>query len=326
MSTHFSRTLSMLVQIPTAPNSITAKQLHTRLTNAGYDITLRSVQRDLNKLSVDFPLVQLEENQRELSWAFMPSAKRTSFPVMDSVSALTLTMAMNYLKTLLPPEVLDYLAPWQKEADDKLSSEYKDWLNKVRVVNPRIFNAPTFSAEAVEAIYKALLENKQIEATYNGQKGRIIHPYGLVQQGHVLYLICRFYEFDDVRLTALHRFNKVTVLDENVRAFPTFNIDDYLDQGVMQWLISKEPLQIKLAVNAGLTKILQESMLSDDQFIEFNTDGTAILDATVADSEELRRWILSQGTNLKVLAPQSLKNWAAETIQAMYEQTRDDTR
>lgn len=322
MSSHFSRTLSMLMQIPTEPHGVTARQLHNKLTAAGYDITLRTIQRDLNNLSADYPLVQLDAQQREIAWAFMQNTSRISFPLMDSVSALTVTLAMNYLKTLLPPEVLDYLSPWQAEAEEKLSGDHKDWLNKVRVVNHRIFQAPSFSGQAVEGIYQALLENKQIYATYNGQEGRIIHPYGLVQQGSVLYLICRFYDFDDVRLTALHRFSAVTVLDEKVRDFPTFNIDDYLDQGVMQWLVGEEPLKISLKVSAYLAKLLQESVLSDDQLMEFEDDGKAIVSATVADSGELRRWILSQGVGVQVLAPASLREWVRDTAKAMYEQAQ----
>lgn len=74
--------------------------------------------------------------------------------------------------------------------------------------------------------------------------------YGLVQQGHTLYLLCRLYQFDDIRITALQRYADVEVLDEAVRPFPEFNIDDYLGDGAMYWpLPERQQIALKLRVS-----------------------------------------------------------------------------
>ena len=259
------RLLLLLQQIPREPRSVSSQELHERLEDAGYPVSLRTVQRDLVTLSSHFPLVQSTPTGRGktgVAWAFTKGSPHLAFPGMDAVTALTVSMAMAHLQSLLPRQVLQYLEPWQLEAEAQLrqhnSNKYHDWMNKVRIVPQHFLQAPQVDAEAVGLIYEAVLENRKFSATYKGKPERIIHPYGLVQQGHTLYLICRFYEFDDVRITALHRYQEVELLDESVRPFPNFNIDDYLDSGAMQWVLpDRQRIELKLLVNPRLAVHLE---------------------------------------------------------------------
>lgn len=45
------RYISMLSEIPMEPNDISCSELHERLGNMGYDVTVRTMQRDLERLS-----------------------------------------------------------------------------------------------------------------------------------------------------------------------------------------------------------------------------------------------------------------------------------
>ena len=192
----------------------------------------------------------------------------------------------------------------------------------VRIAPQHFLQAPQVDAEAVGLIYEAVLENRKFSATYKGKPERIIHPYGLVQQGHTLYLICRFYEFDDVRITALHRYQEVELLDESVRPFPEFNIDDYLDGGAMQWVLpDRQRIELKLLVSPRLATHLEETPLADKQILTADTqhDEHHILKADVFDSMQLRRWLLSQGAALQILGPEPLREWMRDIVQKQAE-------
>ncbi|WP_022967655.1 helix-turn-helix transcriptional regulator [Denitrificimonas caeni] len=318
------RLLLLLQQIPREPRSISSQQLHERLEDAGYPVSLRTVQRDLVSLSSHFPLVQSAPAGRGktgVAWAFSKGSPHLAFPGMDAVTALTVTMAMEHLQSLLPRQVLQYLEPWQFEAEAQLrqhnSSKYHDWMSKVRVVPQHFLQAPQVDAEAVGLIYEAVLENQKFSATYKGKPERIIHPYGLVQQGHTLYLICRFFEFDDVRITALHRYQEVELLDESVRSFPEFDIDDYLDSGAMQWVLpERQRIALKLLVSPWLAAHLEETPLADKQILTTDPQHAEryVLEAQVLDGMQLRRWLLSQGTGLQVLEPEPLREWMREIV------------
>lgn len=143
-----------------------------------------------------------------------------------------------------------------------------------------------------------------------------------MQQGHTLYLLCRFYEFDDVRITALHRYQAVQLLDESVRPFPEFNIDDYLDGGAMQWLLpDQQRIALKLRISSWLAPLLEETPLSMQQTltVDAQTPEQYVLDAEVLDGMQLRRWLLSQGSGLQVLEPEYLRQWMRTIVQEQAE-------
>src|SRR4051812_37838185 len=46
----------MLRLIPRAPGKITVQDIHSRLASEDFDVTIRTIQRDLHELSQTFPL------------------------------------------------------------------------------------------------------------------------------------------------------------------------------------------------------------------------------------------------------------------------------
>lgn len=314
------RLVLLLREIPREPHFTSTQSLLERLTDAGHPVSLRTVQRDLLALSAYFPLVQNKPQGRGkagLGWAFAANSQSISFPVMGSAAALTLMLARQHLQSLLPAEVLKHLEPFVQEAqsllDNQDKGQYRDWFDKVRIAPHNLLLPPQVDTHILEPIYQALLENRQFSATYNGQPERIIHPYGLVQQGSVLYLICRFYEYDDVRITALHRYTEVRVLNEPARDFAGFNIDNYLELGVMHWSPG-EQLQLELRLRHWLGKHLDESPLSYQQQLLKQEDDSYLLKARVLDSRQLRRWLLAHSTDLEVIQPAQLRDWMGEEL------------
>lgn len=316
------RLLLLLRHIPREPKFISTQKLLDTLVEMGHTVSLRTIQRDLQSLSIYFPLIQNTPQGRGktgLGWAFAHDSQSLSFPVMGSAAALTLSMALQHLQQLLPASALHHLEPLQKEAENLLAThnhgQYQNWMDKVRSAPQHALQPPTINPEVVEPIYLGLLENRQLKASYRGKPDRIIHPYGLVQQGHTLYLLCRFYQFDDIRITALHRFDSVEVLDEAVRPFPEFDIDDYLDDGAMYWpLPERQTIELTLRAKANVTDLLRETPLATGQKITSDPHDPDwfIVQAKVLDNRQLRRWILSQNIGVEILEPASLREWITE--------------
>lgn len=322
------RLLLLLKHIPREPIFISSKALLEHMWDEGYSVSLRTIQRDLSSLSLHFPLIQNAAQGRGktgVGWAFSRDSQHTSFPLMGSASAFTFCMAMQHLKHLFPPKVLEHLEPFRMEAENALfrhqSQHYRAWLNKVRVV-PQAFLQPPSYGETVELLYEALLKNRQCRATYKEVPDRVIHPYGLVQQGHTIYLICRFYDYEDIRITALHRYSDIQILDEPVHPYPEFRIDDYLDEGAMSWPApTRELLDLELELDQWLAEYVAEIPLSDDQKItDSGRDSESYtLTAKVLDSQQLRYWLLSQGAQLEIIKPQELRQWMRELVQVQLE-------
>lgn len=60
--------------IPKPPRTISTRALHERLTGHGYEVTKRTVERDLSKLSTVFPLTS-DQAGNELRWGWVPGAR-----------------------------------------------------------------------------------------------------------------------------------------------------------------------------------------------------------------------------------------------------------
>lgn len=67
------RQLALLRLIPEAPRYTSSVVLHEKLQERGFVVNLRSVQRDLLRLSVMFPLVSEEKGGRN-EWSFAEGA------------------------------------------------------------------------------------------------------------------------------------------------------------------------------------------------------------------------------------------------------------
>ena len=134
------RQWQMLRLIPRYPQKISAGDLHEKLKSEQFEVTKRTVERDLLSLSDKFPLVS-DERERPYGWSWQKNAPLISLPGLSHTEALTLAMVEQHLNTLLPSSTLQQLQPYFDAAKQHLDSHpqsdhARSWLNKVRTVPP----------------------------------------------------------------------------------------------------------------------------------------------------------------------------------------------
>lgn len=145
-----------------------------------------------------------------------------------------------------------------------------------------------------------------------------LHPLGLVQRGPASYLVATAFDYQDVRLYALHRFQSATKTGNPVNPPAGFNLDTYIEGGALHFG-NGSTLRLEAALSDGLAQVLRETPLSEDQKIR-EQDDAITLTATVADTWQLRWWILSQGDGIEVTAPGSLRKEVALSLKQAAEQ------
>ena len=316
------RQILILKKLPREPRAISTKQLHAYLIDLGYTVSIRTIQRDLQTLSTIFPIIEPNKSNEE-GWRMEKSQASQSLPVMEPNAALTLLMAQQHLGQLLPKNVLTSIHPYIDEAKATLKALDKkallSWQNKVRIIPSSPLLPSSQSDRFIHIIYEALLRNKKILATYNDKKGSVICPYGIVQRGNQFYLICTFFDFSDIRITALQRYSDVILSDESFTINEDFNLDTYIKSGEMSWpWDGRNHINLGLEVNDWLASYLTEFPLSTDQSIQASeTEGWHDLNANVLDTHELREWLLSKGDAVKITQPPELREWVVEMIDSV---------
>ena len=303
-----------------------ASDITARLNDAGYDVSIRTVQRDLKELKTIFPIELNEKNPRDFGWRW-PKGIHLDIPGMSIPEALAMRLVETHLKQLLPVSMLDGLQGMFSLAQSKLdqveennNNHSKSWLNKVRVVPPSQPLLPPVVNEAVQdGIYQAVLENLQIKATYQSMsteksKEFVLHPLGLVMRGPVTYVVASAWDYADVRLYALHRFSKVDILDVAISTPQGFNLDNALASGLADFTNQGEPIKLVLRCTESVAAYLAETPLAIDQKIEAELAGWVRLTATVNDTWQLNWWILGQANEVEVCAPENLREQVKNTL------------
>jgi predicted DNA-binding transcriptional regulator YafY len=311
------RQWQMLRLIPRYPSKITASVLKTKLDAEGLGVTKRTVERDLNELSLTFPLTQ-DSRSKPYGWSWQKDAPSFDLPGLTHHEALLLVMVEQNLKSILPTTTLTAMGPYFKMAEMRLSehaklSKAKPWPGKVRSVpTSQPLFPPTIDSHVQQAVFDALLEDKQLQIKYR-KKGESefvdyrIHPLALVQRGPVFYLCVRIYDYQDVRLLVLHRIVEANILEQSVVVPDGFNLDDAVAHGLMGFGAGDE-VSLTLRFPKAYGEHLYETPLSLDQTIEEKSDDHLIVRAVVPKTQQLIWWLRAFGDNVEVLHPEGLLN------------------
>ncbi len=199
------------------------------------------------------------------------------------------------------------------EVEKHNNNHSKDWLDKVRVVQPKQpLLPPLINQEIQSDIYRAVLENRQLSANYNATgnketKEYVLHALGIIMRGSASYLAASAWDYPDVRLYALHRFSKVTILDSAAKTPNGFNLDKAIACGLADFAHQGAPIQLEIRCEEWVAAYLAETPLSADQTAKEEADGWIRLTATVNDTWQLRWWLLGQGAGIEVCAPETLR-------------------
>lgn len=320
-----ARQWEMLKRLPGRSPGITASDLTAYLKDEmGFEVSKRTVERDLIELSNTFGLV-CNDQSVPYGWHWLPG-KQCDFAGIDLADAMSLVLAEDVLVKLLPASMLATLQPRFALARSKLATvgnhRYARWADKVRhVPTTMTLIPPKVDARVLATVQEALLQERQVVVAYTAPSDRKagdirLHPLSLILRGSTPYLVATAYDYPDIRLYAIHRMKSATLTGDKITPPKGYTTDGYLASGAMQFGTGKI-IRLKAWVSNELGIYLAETPLSDKQTIRFNK-GRHLLTAEVPDSWQLRWWILSQGAGIIILTPKHLRTELAEVLNTTY--------
>lgn len=306
----------MLRLLPSHAPGVTASDLTRQLADSGYQVTKRTVERDLQELSRQFGICC---NDKSIPWGwYLLSSARTELGSIDLCEAVSLTLAESVLRQMLPPSMLSTFEPKFELARKKLSAIEKlplaQWSKKVRYVPDTLPLRPAkIDPQVLNAVQSALVTGKQLLVCYepfrSKPKDLRLQPTAIIQRGPTTYLIATVFDYSEIRRFPLHRIKTAGILEEAINHSAEHSIDDLIASGLMEFGDAK-PIKLEAHLDENLATYLSETPLSDDQKIRYRDDRWH-LTATVRHTWQLEFWLLSQSPNITVLKPTVLR----ETIQ-----------
>ncbi len=305
--------------IPRHPRKVDTAALEARLGAQGVRVHRRTLQRDLEELSSLFPLA-CDDRERPYGWSWAADAAAFDVPSLSPPAALALRMVSEFLAGALPRSVLHQLHPHLRHAEAVLDHSDRaalgSWPAKVRALHRgQPLAPPEVSPEVFGVVSDSLLEGRRFTAGYTrrGEAAPVtwtVNPLGLVLHDRLLTLVCTIGEHDrlaDVRKLLLHRMEGAKPSPEPARRPEGFDLDAYLASGAFGYLRGEASIRLKALFEADAALHLGETPLSADQRLTLRPSGEVLVEASVADTGQLRWWLLGFGGRVEVLEPESLR-------------------
>jgi predicted DNA-binding transcriptional regulator YafY len=297
-------------------------QILEELGERGYTVTKRTVERDLAQLFEAFPQIECNKKGTPWGWRWGYGAS-INIPGISITEALSTELIKNTLRPLLPASILKPVEPHFEQAAARLkqaraTNQIASWAEKVYQIDPTMpLVPPTIDRDVLDAVQSALMADQQLEVEYQSfereeAETRRLHPLGLVQRGPISYLVATAFDYDDIRIWALHRMSMAERIPEIRNVPDNFNLEEYVKSGKLHFG-STRPTKLKATITSDLAQILKETPISTDQKLSFKNE-TYTLSATVPDTWQLHWWILSQGPDMEILYPKALRNSIATSL------------
>lgn len=328
-----SRLLELLKAIP-HHRWATPRELQGQLAGLGFEVDVRSVQRDLKELQDSFPL-EHNDMGRPHGWRWSAEAAG-GIASMGAAEALLLVLVQRHLQEALPASMLEGFEPLFDRARQRLDrlgprAGATRWPDKVVAVPPGLKTiAPRCDPVIQKALAEALLADRQIDVAYApAGRGRAklyrLHPVGLVLRGHVTYLAATTGGDGEPLLFAVHRFKSVDTRREPASLPQGLTLGTALIAGRDQFRSHRQGAEhflMELHCNPDLAALLEETPLGVGQVVEPTSQGAQRLTVTMQDSWELRWWLQGRAAQVEVISPDWLRHEIAEELQKAAAQYR----
>jgi predicted DNA-binding transcriptional regulator YafY len=289
--------------------------------------TVRTIWRDLSALQkAGFPLYDDKGADGRRSLWKLEERFTLGLPVKLTLAE---TAALLMSRDLLRPVGAGALGTALTAAFDKigrvLSRDAVRLLDQmretigVRAVGAKL-QAP--AAEHVALIEQALLERRRLDMRYysmsrDEESRRQVDPYHLTVFEGGFYLVGYCHLRKTERIFAVERIRELKTLAARFTVRPGFVADEYLRHA---WgIIKGDIVPVKVIFSRSVARYIRDRLWHPTQKLRELSDGRIELSLRVADTLEVRRFILGYGAQAEVVEPPSLREALRREIAAAAE-------
>lgn len=326
------RHLEMLRKIPAYPgHPISTIALHKHLLNEGFNISKRTVERDLIKLS-EIGGLYSAETPEGYSWGCIHSSVN-KYRGIQPTEALMLVLSEKLLLKTMPVEYTIRAKKRIAEAKYLLNSDndFSKWQEKLQVIAdgyPLINNSGMISESNRKIIYECVLKENQIKISYQAKDKKTtvnydLNPLGIIIRGQSHYLVATKNNSPEKPMLFLfHRIRAVINNYTKIDAPLSFTLEEYFAKNPSGWLLKadNEVENIKLKVKEFALDTLINNQLANDQKVSRTSTEWANVQFNCIPTYDLVAWILKYGEDVICLEPEHLKNKVKKSLQQALKQ------
>jgi predicted DNA-binding transcriptional regulator YafY len=278
----------------------------------------RTVRRDLEALeAVGFPLIT-DRVDGQTRWQLMEGFRNIPVLGFSATELMALIFSRSLLKPLEGTEIQASLSSALKKASAALpphGHEYVREMERIFAVGLGPHKSYQRHKEIIDRIADAIARTRSAQMRYesasrNATTRREVDPYRLWYAAGGLYLIGHCHLRKDVRMFAVERIRSIALTDHPYQLPLGFNVEEYVQDALM--VMRGRRLEVELLFSKQATRWVKDKIWHPSQETHFLKDGRLKMTLKVADTAELIGWILSFGSQVRVVRPEELRQKVKE--------------
>ena len=281
-------------------------------TPADFPKNPRTIRRDLETLeSAGFPLVT-EKSNGQTRWKLMENFRDIPALGFSATELMALIFSRNLMKPLEGTEIQASLASALNKAAVALPPQGHDYvraMEKVFSVGLGPHKSYRQHQKTIDLVTQAIDKARTAQLRYysasrNTTGRRELDPYRLWYAAGGLYLIGYCHLRRDVRMFAVERIRSISLTDHPYQLPLGFDVDEYVQDALM--VMRGKRIEVELLFSKPAAAWVKDKLWHPSQEISLLRDGRLKMMLKVADTAELVGWILSFGSQVRIVSPESL--------------------
>lgn len=278
------------------------------------EVDAKTIRRDLKALETDYQ-APINYNRLRNGWEYTCDTYRLPAIIITEGELLAMFFAGQVLRQAQgTPYEADLQRAIQKLSEflpDEVSLHWQtlDQAQSFHQTVTSLHNIEIFRQLANATIQHRRLKIRYWTASRDAEADREIDPYHLACVDGTWYLIAWCHERKETRTFAISRIRDATETGHAFDAPLDFQLGDHFG-GAFKVIAEKGfPLQtVRLSFAPSAGKFVREKVWHESQHCETHDDRSVTLTLALRSLIEVRRWILSWGSECTVLEPQELKD------------------
>ena len=285
-----------------------------------YEVSPRTIQRDIDymKYQLDAP-IEYDKARRGYYYT-EPNYHLPSMDIRES-DFFAICIAEKALEQYRNTRIYDRLSM----VFDKIKSYLPD---DITVNTSWIDTGYTFLEDSHTMIDPAIWEkitqglrgHRVLEIRHKKAGGepekRSVDPYHIANYRGEWYLIAHCHKRKSVLRFAISRIHEANVTERDYKIPADFDFRKFIGSsfGIMS---GDEEFSVRIRFSKKQAPYIRERIWHRDQVISENRDGSIVLSFITNSSYEVIKWVLSWGSEARIIAPESLAQTMEKEIRAM---------
>jgi predicted DNA-binding transcriptional regulator YafY len=281
----------------------------------------RTVYRDLDALMfAGFPVIS-EKREGRVYYRFLDTFRLSDVP-FSTDEILALAFSEDLLRTLegtvFHDSIQSALQKIRAGLGPELSKYLAQFADSFRVL-PGPHKKYAEFRDTIQTLNHAVLAHNTIHMRYRTARtgsvsNRDLDPYRVWYRSGGLYVVGMDHQSSEIRTFAVDRIRRIEPTDQKFEIPESFDFDTYM--GSSFGVIADQAVKVRIRFDRRWTTFVQERSWHESQQFKKRPGGKIDLSMDVANTPDLRTWILSFGSGAEVLEPEDLRATVAKEFQS----------